>query len=209
MGAIKIIFSLIGFALIIWVFVTMAFPSVVPDILNNPTSLTRKIFGFEEFKAREIFIGKSFNIRFNDNVWGHFGVSFWAGILLYISYLIAEFWAKEIKKKDITKIFKNPYESEFKKTRWLGFIAGSRWKVILFAVGYTLLTQLPITSRILQIITLNAFLNNFIYKVLALAFVIGYLPTIIQYLLIRRLERKYAKMGKDVKYLRPYMQKIK
>lgn len=107
-----------------------------------------------------------------------------AGILMFIVYLclIGIDYLKELSKG--TDIFKrgktvNPFERT--KYGWLGLVAGALWKVLVFALFYSVLMQIPIVAGFVKLITLDFYLSNFLLKALFLACLVGYAPAFFEY----------------------------
>lgn len=77
--------------------------------------------------------------------------------------------------------------------RWLNFIGGRGWKVLLIAIGYWLIMQIPLINRFVQIVTFDLVFDGVFWKSIILAAELGFLPGILEYFWKDRMEVKYRK----------------
>ena len=121
------------------------------------------------------------------NFAGDFLIGLFSGLLVYFVYLFIKI-IRFLK----TRSFVNPDSEEYSegKTRWLSLIVDRIWKVLIIAVLYATLLQIPILNKIIYILTLNFFFHASISKIIVLSFWIGFGPFIIENYLKARLEIK-------------------
>ncbi|MBS3083245.1 hypothetical protein J4423_00405 [Candidatus Pacearchaeota archaeon] len=200
MSFINIITGSLLVLIIIGTFASLNTTTSPTSFLEKSLEFSKKIFGLEDLG------------NFSDNFFSHFILALFAGIILWLtSFLIKGYYSyikgKEEGEKKIKGIFDSGIEIEYMKIRWINTIAGTPVKVFVMAIGYATLTQIPILGNIIQIITLSAIIDNYLYKLIILAVEIGYLPAILNWYSIKRQENKYIKEIKNVRRLKAYMNK--
>jgi hypothetical protein len=118
----------------------------------------------------------------------YFLFGFLAGILIWLTYRIKEL----IRAFNSGIISKEEMYMKDDPLRWLNLVGGAWWKSIILGALLGVLMQIPIINRIIFIITFGP-ITNFITYPIILALEIGFLPTLIDYFTIKRLETKYMK----------------
>jgi hypothetical protein len=145
-------------------------------IVNSENFTAGKIFGFETpWGLSYLFIG------------------FLAGIYLYLFCQIQEFIRK---LKALSKgNFLRAKIARLKdvKGKWIKMIASNLWKVVIIAVIYFVLMQIPIINRLIQIITLDIYLEGIFFRSVILAAEIGFLPHMVELLMQQRTESNYQR----------------
>ncbi|MFH1425524.1 MAG: hypothetical protein ABIG28_02220 [archaeon] len=159
---------------------------------ENSKDKFQKLAGFKEpQKGDTIFrIQIPTSGAFSDLI-GHFSIGLLAGLWIWIFAAIQTF-IRDAKERSLGRRYRiNPFSGI--KTHWQSMVAGKLWKVLIIAVGYAIITQIPIINRVVQIITFD-FLSGFFKKTFILALEIGFIPSFIEYFMKIRLETKYQKM---------------
>jgi hypothetical protein len=137
-------------------------------------------------------------------------VGFCAGFFMWVVFIFIsgiKFLKEGANPLKSGKRTKNPFEKS--KYGWLSFVAGALWKVLVFALFYSILMQLPIIAGVIKVITLDFYFDSIFIKSLILAFLVGYLPAFFEYfwkemikikaqMAIDR-EKREADLAKDVK----------
>ncbi|MBU4204914.1 hypothetical protein KKH26_01915 [Patescibacteria group bacterium] len=125
------------------------------------------------------------------SVFGYFFIGFIAGLFLWIIFSILSYFKGLIRKALGNKLRENPFEEG--AIVWLGLVVGHLWKVVILGVFYAVLMQIPIINRVLQIITLDLWINGFWFKTFVFAVLVGFLPSFIEWVWKERLSNKYEK----------------
>lgn len=130
-----------------------------------------------------------------------------AGLWIYLIYVLAS-WERLFVRFSLFKANYSSYSTNLKAS-WLGFIGSQPWKILVVAVFYAVIMQIPILNRFIQIITFEFLLDlkvvltdgiivtffqnifTFFIKSFILAFYIGLLPTAIQEFSRYKLRKKY------------------
>lgn len=107
-------------------------------------------------------------------------------------------------------------EMELKKleSTWLAFIGSSPWKIVPLATLYAVVMQVPFLNSFIKIISLE-FLFYFqnvvwgaILESIVLAFLIGFLPAIIESYTKYKLEKKYYNALQYQKFEKAYLKEL-
>lgn len=122
---------------------------------------------------------------------GNFFIGLFAGLILYLTYLII-LWKRRIV--DLKKSNKDDVELSEGRTRWLNFVAGRIHKPLFIGIFFATLMQVPIISTVLKFVTLEYFGYFWYSRMVMLAILIGYIPAIIENfrkgMMKNKLERK-------------------
>ncbi|PIZ80057.1 hypothetical protein COY00_02200 [Candidatus Pacearchaeota archaeon CG_4_10_14_0_2_um_filter_35_33] len=122
---------------------------------------------------------------------GNFFIGLFAGLILYLTYLII-LWKRRIV--DLKKSNKDDVELSEGRTRWLNFVAGRIHKPLFIGIFFATLMQVPIISTVLKFVTLEYFGYSWYSRMVMLAILIGYIPAIIENfrkgMMKNKLERK-------------------
>jgi len=157
--------------------------------VNGALDKLGKIFGFENPEQDDKIFG--LKIASLGNIGIYFIRGVFAGIYLWIVYILINYFER-LKRLRIKKTLKeNPFEGG--KTVWFGLIAGKLYKVFLIGIAYAVLMQIPLLNRLIQIITLDLFLNGFWLKTFILSFEIGFGPSLIEYYWKEKTKAKYER----------------
>jgi len=140
---------------------------------------TKAILGFDA-----VSFGKFFYYFFIGSI---------AGLMVWIAFHFKEIMRYISEKGALRDVTKPDFREE--KDRWLELVGGHIWKVPLVGIAYGLLMMIPIINRVLQIVTLEFWgLNNsWFARPLIIAFLIGYIPALVDKYMVMRVKGKYEK----------------
>jgi len=167
-------------------------------------------FEFEDLLGKELY-SDVFGFNTEKSFGGYLAMGLLAGFWIWVIYAFVRFtrWGYDFKRK---RDFIKTAESDKDLLRrgphaYLNFVAGRIWKVPLIGIGFAVLMQIPILNRILQALTLEFWLSGeFLWygfwRSVWIAFLIGFLPFLIEKYLVHKMAIGYEKGIYDVKKMR-------
>lgn len=142
---------------------------------SNPLS------GIPQFLAKytPLEAKKFFGFGLVEGWWDAFARAIIAMLILWLVYKIIQF-LRFLRSKDINS--KDYEELNESQTKWFNVIAGSAWKIPVVAFFFATFMQIPIINRIFYFILFDFFWDytSLFAKALSLAFVLGFLPALIE-----------------------------
>ncbi len=147
------------------------------SVLDLVKDLSRGVLGFNRtsFETSSYFLG------------------FMAGFWMWLVCKFRDVYSL-LTKGDLKK---DPY-LVYSRAKWLNFVSGRFWRIILFGIFYAVLMNVPVVNRILQFLTLEIFGAGFFWRSFVLAFIVGYIPEFIQSYLFKREEIKMLNKQRKV-----------
>lgn len=141
-------------------------------------SWTQKIF----YEIKSLGFIDFFKTKFNDSLnsgFSYFFIGLFAGFSIWVVVVFRNFvfYLKTIAIGQ-KKLTHNPFTED--KFKWISLVAGRLWKVLLIALFYFVVMQIPFINIFIKTITLDLWIRGFYSKSFILAFEIGFLPAIIE-----------------------------
>ena len=157
----------------------------IKNFFSDKLNTTAKLLGIKDPESGDKFLG--FEIA-SFSFGKYFVVGLLAGLMLWLFYItiIKVYWRIKHYQE-----FKKPLK--IIKGQWIEMVAGRLWKVVVIAVVYATIMQIPLLNRIIQVITLEIFYEDIWSKALVIALEIGFLPAIVEYYVKARYEIKQQK----------------
>ncbi len=121
---------------------------------------------------------------------------FFAGLIIYGFYWFIKFF-RWINKKSLIR--KDEEEFEESQTRWFNILVGRFWKIPLIGIFFAVLMQIPIINKLLYFILLDFYFTGSIVRVVTLAFLIGFLPALVENFFKEKYRFKLKKKVLDAK----------
>lgn len=192
----KVKFLLVWIFLIVYLISFVSAASFLDDwAKNHPKStenlkeirdLSAKLFGFKSADAGDTIFGFKILDTFS---FKYLLIGWFAGLLMWGVSLLSKL-NKRIKERITQR--SNPFV-EFSGFYWLNTVSGALWKVVLVGVGYFVIMQIPLISRLFYFITFEFLFGRSLWLFLIIAFELGFLPQFLEKLWVASLEAKYER----------------